>query len=58
MRLAALSFFFCVLVLPLPVQGAERDHVPTRDDYFTINFATTCVPSPDGRYVAYTEMRW
>ena len=58
MRLAVLSFLLCVLALPLPVQAAERDHVPTRDDYFTINFATTCVPSPDGRYVAYTEMRW
>jgi acylaminoacyl-peptidase len=58
MRLATLSFLLLAFTAPAAVQATERDHVPARDDYFTINFATSCVPSPDGRFVAYTEMRW
>jgi len=58
MRLAVLSVLLLGLA-PLSVDAAVgRDHIPIPNDYFTINFANTCVPSPDGRYVAYTEMRW
>ena len=35
-----------------------RDHDITADDYFTIGVVTNCVMSPDGKYVAYTELRW
>lgn len=35
-----------------------RDHNIVADDYFTLATITGCRMSPDGRYVAYTEMRW
>jgi acylaminoacyl-peptidase len=58
MRRAAFLVLILAGLLPTVASAVERDHLPTNDDYFTLNFATTCVPSPDGRYVAYTEMRW
>ncbi len=39
-------------------QQPIRDHDVTPDDYFTIAPITSCAASPDGRYIAYTEMRW
>ncbi|MCH7812868.1 MAG: PD40 domain-containing protein, partial [Planctomycetes bacterium] len=38
--------------------AAPRDHDITIDDYFTMAVITDAVLSPDGRQVAYTEMRW
>jgi dipeptidyl aminopeptidase/acylaminoacyl peptidase len=35
-----------------------RTHDITVEDYFTQAYINNCVLSPDGRYVAYTEMRW
>ncbi|HET9232810.1 MAG TPA: prolyl oligopeptidase family serine peptidase, partial [Candidatus Eisenbacteria bacterium] len=58
MRLAIVPLLVLSLAGALTARAAERDHVPIRDDYFTINFATSCVPSPDGRFAAYTEQRW
>ena len=41
------------------VLGAPaRTHDITLDDYFTQAFINDCVISPDGHYVAYTDMRW
>jgi dipeptidyl aminopeptidase/acylaminoacyl peptidase len=37
---------------------AARDHDITMEDYFTQAFLTDCVLSPDGKFAAYTEMRW
>lgn len=54
-----------LLVLPFLVSvglvspaAAERTHTITPEDYFTINLATSCALSPDGRHAAYTELRW
>jgi dipeptidyl aminopeptidase/acylaminoacyl peptidase len=38
--------------------AAERSHDITIDDYFTIAVINECRLSPDGRLVAYAEMRW
>lgn len=49
------------LVLLGPVvaaHAAERTHDITIDDYFTIAVINECRLSPDGRLVAYAEMRW
>jgi dipeptidyl aminopeptidase/acylaminoacyl peptidase len=35
-----------------------RTHDITIEDYFTEAFVTDCAISPDGRYVAFAEMRW
>ncbi len=35
-----------------------RDHVIVADDYFGLATITSCKMSPDGRFIAYTEMRW
>jgi dipeptidyl aminopeptidase/acylaminoacyl peptidase len=35
-----------------------RDHEITADDYFTITTVIDCAMSPDGQYVAYTDLRW
>ena len=54
---------YSIIALCLSMGSAAAD-TPVRDhdivpaDYFTINFATSCVLSPDARHVAYTEMRW
>jgi len=39
-------------------QDAQRTHDITVDDYLTVNLITDCAAAPDGRYVAYTELRW
>ena len=39
-------------------QGSVRDHDITLDDYFTIGIITSCKTSPDGRTIAFTELRW
>ena len=46
--------------LPAALGGEEikRDHDITSDDYFSLAIITGCTMSPDGKYVAYTEMRW
>jgi dipeptidyl aminopeptidase/acylaminoacyl peptidase len=35
-----------------------RTHDITLDDYLTVHPLTACATSPDGKYVAYTELRW
>ena len=47
--------FSCVSALAQPV---ERTHQITLDDYFTIATITSVEFAPDGRHIAYTEMRW
>ena len=42
----------------LLAESPERTHEITVEDYFTINLITDCAMSPDGQYVAYTELRW
>lgn len=50
---------FSLLVLTAPAHDVpQRDHVITIDDYFTIGVITDCAASPDGKLVAYTELRW
>ena len=39
-------------------QDVARTHEITLDDYLTVYLATECATSPDGQYVAYTELRW
>jgi len=55
----ALLSVSCIL-FSLPVQAGEpaRDHDLVPEDYFTIATVTGVSASPDGKYVAYTEMRW
>jgi dipeptidyl aminopeptidase/acylaminoacyl peptidase len=50
LAMAALS----VAAEPVPA----RTHDITVEDYFTQAYINDCVLSPDGRFVAYTEMRW
>ncbi|MGD2109945.1 MAG: S9 family peptidase [Phycisphaerae bacterium] len=42
------------------VVGGEpvRDHDIVSEDYFTIRVVTGLAASPDGKHIAYTEMRW
>ena len=40
------------------VAAPARTHDITIEDYFTEAFLNGCALSPDGRWVAYTEMRW
>ncbi len=49
-----------VLLLPLavPADGPPRDHDITIDDLFTLAAVAEAVPSPDGKQVAYAELRW
>lgn len=39
-------------------QQTARTHDIEADDYFTVNVVNDCAMSPDGKYVAYTELRW
>ncbi len=59
-RLFVLSIAAFALLAPSAGRAAApaRTHDITTDDYFTQAFITACAISPDGRYVAYTEMRW
>ncbi|MEW6251763.1 MAG: hypothetical protein AB1716_14050, partial [Planctomycetota bacterium] len=41
-----------------PPPPPARTHDITIDDYLTVHQLTDCVASPDGRHVAYCEMRW
>lgn len=61
-RLLATAFWVCSVVVftsPVAVGGEPvRDHDIVPEDYFTIGVITSLAVSPDGRHVAYTEMRW
>ncbi|MCK4342471.1 MAG: S9 family peptidase [Phycisphaerae bacterium] len=39
-------------------QTAERTHEITVDDYLSVHLITDCETSPDGRNVAFAELRW
>ncbi len=43
---------------PLFADGPARTHDIVPEDYFTIAVPTACAASPDGKYLAYSEMRW
>ena len=49
-----------LLVLPVMAHADApvRDHDITLDDYFTQAYITSAEISPNGQFVAYTEMRW
>jgi dipeptidyl aminopeptidase/acylaminoacyl peptidase len=50
-----------LVVLLSPAWAADppaRTHDITVDDYLSIHLITTCETSPDGRWVAFTELRW
>ncbi|MFH1419692.1 MAG: S9 family peptidase [Planctomycetota bacterium] len=52
-----------VLAVLLSVVAAQaeppaRDHDIVPEDYFTLATIASCEISPDGKYVAYTELRW
>jgi dipeptidyl aminopeptidase/acylaminoacyl peptidase len=54
--LACLTF---LVLCPLVFAAAPaRTHEITIDDYFTEAFLNGCAVSPDGRWVAYVELRW
>jgi dipeptidyl aminopeptidase/acylaminoacyl peptidase len=42
----------------LAAQPPERTHDITIEDYFTQGFIYDCAISPDGRFVALTDLRW
>ena len=46
------------LTMPALAQAPARTHDIELDDYFSLAIITSCVLSPDGTRVAYTEMRW
>ncbi|MBK6911048.1 MAG: S9 family peptidase [bacterium] len=50
--LCLVSLAFCTIALCGPT------HDITTDDYFTQAFIASSAISPDGRWVAYTDMRW
>lgn len=56
--LTILAFSSVVTSAPAGAGEAVRDHEIAADDYFSIGVITDCVMSPDGRQVAYTELRW
>ncbi len=39
-------------------ENAERTHDIVAEDYFTQGFIYDCAISPDGKYVALTDLRW
>jgi dipeptidyl aminopeptidase/acylaminoacyl peptidase len=56
-RLLILTLIIGLGLTPL-FAVAARTHDIGPDDYFTEAFITGCTISPDGHYVAFTEMRW
>lgn len=48
----AFSLLFCTIAFGGPKRGI------TLDDYFTQAYIASSAVSPDGKWVAYTEMRW
>ncbi len=57
----AVGAFVFALLLSANVVRAEppvRDHDIVPEDYFSLATVGACEVSPDGQYVAYTEMRW
>ncbi len=46
----------CLLFCAIAFAGPKRDI--TLDDYFTQAFIASSAVSPDGKWVAYTDMRW
>ncbi|MBL0062798.1 MAG: hypothetical protein IPP40_15270 [bacterium] len=46
----------CLLFCAIAFAGPKRDI--TLDDYFTQAYIASSAISPDGKWVAYTEMRW
>lgn len=43
---------------PQPAEVAERTHDIVAEDYFSLAHIAQVVPSPDGRKVAWVELRW
>lgn len=56
MRRLRFGLLVCLLAVGLAVAKEKRPI--TLDDYFTQAFIQTSAISPDGKSVAYTEMRW
>lgn len=54
----SLVVFFALLSPAWAADPPARTHDITVDDYLTIHLITTCETSPDGRWVAFTELRW
>ena len=60
-RLHLLIIVWPLIGLALPALAADppaRTHDIEVEDYFTLAGITGCAISPDGRYPAYTELRW
>jgi len=38
--------------------AAERTHDIQPEDYFTLHYIYNCATSPDGKYVAFTDLTW
>ncbi len=56
---SSLSFAFALaLGAAAGAQAPDRTHQITPDDYFSIATITSVEFAPDGRHIAYTEMRW
>lgn len=49
---------FVALAVACLAQSPERTHDITVDDYLSVHLLTECATSPDGKHVAYTELRW
>ncbi len=58
LRTALACSFVCTAASLAPAQTTERTHQITADDYFSIATITSVEFAPDGRHIAYTEMRW
>ena len=57
--LLVLVFVVAVVFAPLALSDPPaRDHDIGVDDYFTVAVITDCAASPDGKYVAYCDLRW
>ncbi len=46
------------LIPPIGLASVERTHEITLDDYLSVYLLTDCDTSPDGKFVAYAELRW
>ncbi len=47
-----------VLSVAVYAEDAVRDHDITIEDYPSVAMIVGCVMSPDGKYVAYSDLRW
>ncbi len=57
-RLALAAVLLSLLMGAATAPAAERTHDITVADYISVHLITDCVASPDGKHVAFANLRW